>query len=118
MIFYEAPHKLIYTLKDMFEYFGDRQIAICREITKLHEQVINTTLSAAIEKYELEPPKGEFVLVIKGKEPVQEKEYTLEEAVELAKSFVEDGLATSAAAKQAATQTGLKKSDIYKQLCN
>lgn len=118
MIFYEAPHKLIYTLKDMYEYFGDREIAICREITKLHEQVINTTLSSAIAKYEQDAPKGEFVLVIKGKEPEKKKEYTLQEAVEIALELIDNGNSASMAAKQAATQTGIKKSEIYKQICN
>ena len=118
MVFYEAPHKLIYTLKDMFEYFGDREIAVCRVITKILEEVINTTLSKAIEKYEQTPPKGEFVLVIKGKEPSKDKEYTFEQAVEIAKSAVENGSSASSAAKQAASETGFKKSEIYKELCN
>ncbi len=118
MIFYEAPHKLIYTLKDMYEYFGDREIAICREITKLHEQVINTTLSGAIAKYEQDAPKGEFVLVIKGKEPEKEKEYSLSEAIEIAQELIDSGSSASMAAKQAAAKTGIKKSEIYKQICN
>lgn len=118
MIFYEAPHKLIYTLKDMLEYFGNREIAICRELTKIHEEVINTTLSAAIERYEQTPPKGEFVLVIKGKEEVEnDEEYTFEQAVEIAKELMEKGNPASAAAKQAATETGFKKSEIYKEIC-
>ena len=103
----------------MLEYFGDREIAICRELTKIHEEVINTTLSAAIEKYEQTAPKGEFVLVIKGKE-LQENtdEYTFQEAVDMAKEFMENGESASAAAKQAASETGYKKSDIYKEICN
>ena len=117
MIFYEAPHKLIYTLKDMLEYFGDREIAICRELTKIHEEVINTTLSSAIEKYEQTPPKGEFVLVIKGKEETESQEYTIEQAVEIAKELIEKGNSVSFASKQAANLTGFKKSDIYKELC-
>ena len=119
MIFYEAPHKLIYTLKDMLKYFGDREIAICRELTKIHEEVINTTLSAAIEKYEQTPPKGEFVLVIKGREVKDNaEEYSFEEAVDIAKEFMEKGESASSAAKQAANETGYKKSDIYKEICN
>lgn len=118
MIFYEAPHKLIYTLKDMLECFGDREIAICRELTKIHEEVINTTLSAAIEKYEQIPPKGEFVLVIKGKEELEpEVEYTFEQAVDMAKELMDNGNPASAAAKQAAAETGFKKSEIYKEIC-
>ena len=118
MIFYEAPHKLIYTLKDMLEYFGDREIAICRELTKIHEEVINTTLSQAIEKYEASPAKGEFVLVIKGKEVVEnDDEYSFEQAVDMAKELMEKGNPASFAAKQAAAETGFKKSEIYKEIC-
>lgn len=117
MVFYEAPHKLIYTLKDMYEYFGDREIAICRELTKIHEEVINTTLEKAIEKYSEIPPKGEFVLVIKGKEKTDEKEYTFEEAVKMAKEYRDNGESVSVAAKLVAAKTGFKKSDIYKELC-
>lgn len=119
MIFYEAPHKLIYTLKDMYEYFGDRELAICRELTKIHEEVINTTLSKAIEKYEQTPPKGEFVLVIKGAdEVVAEEEYTFEKAVEMAKELMQKGNPASLSAKQIASLTGYKKSEIYKEICN
>ncbi len=117
MIFYEAPHKLIYTLKDMLAIFGDREIAVCRELTKIHEQVINTTLQKAVEKYENESPKGEFVLVIKGKEKSNEKEFTFEQAVEIAKDYHKNGEPLSAAAKLAASETGYKKSEIYKELC-
>ena len=117
MIFYEAPHKLIYTLKDMLQMFGDREIAICRELTKIHEEVINTTLSGAVEKYSNEAPKGEFVLVIRGKEKSVEKEYTFSQAVEIAKDYHKNGEPLSAAAKHAASETGYKKSDIYKELC-
>ena len=66
MIFYEAPHKLLYTLKDMLEYFGDRKISLCRELTKIHEEIFRTTLSQAVEHYTVNKPKGEFVLVIEG----------------------------------------------------
>lgn len=117
MVFYEAPHKLIYTLRDMYEYFGDREIAVCRELTKVHEEVINTTLKKAIDKYTETQPKGEFVLVIKGKEKSDEKEYTFEEAVKMAKQYKDNGESVSAAAKLVAGETGFKKSDIYKELC-
>ena len=118
MIFYEAPHKLIYTLKDMLEYFGNREIAICRELTKIHEEVINTTLENAIEKYEKDAPKGEFVLVIKGKEEIAEQnEITFDEAVLMAKKLMDEGNPASFAAKQAAANSGFKKSEIYKELC-
>ena len=68
MIFYEAPHKLLRTLQDFLDTFGDRDISLCRELTKLHEEIIRTTLSAAVARYTETPPKGEFVLVLRGKE--------------------------------------------------
>lgn len=115
MIFYEAPHKLLSTLEDMLTYLGDRQIAIVRELTKIHEEVIHTTLSAAVEKYTLSPPKGEFVLIISG--ATEEKRvYSKEEAISLAKDFRKNGDTASLAAKKAAEITGIKKGDIYREL--
>lgn len=115
MIFYEAPHKLMATLNDMLKYFGDRDMAIVRELTKIHETVLRLKLSEAIAHFEENPPRGEFVLIIKGADPESE-EYTLEDAVKIAKKLVDDGQATSAAAKQAAEITGIKKGDIYKAI--
>lgn len=70
MIFYEAPHKLVNTLEDLAEFFGpDRKISLCRELTKLHEEVVRTTLGEALDRYRETPPKGEFVLVVAGAEP-------------------------------------------------
>lgn len=112
MIFYEAPHKLSATLKDLFETLGDRRIAIVREITKIHEEAIRTTLKDAFEKYTETPLKGEIVLVIEG-ESEEENEVTLEDAAALAKEYVKEGLGASFAAKKAAKETGLKKGDIY-----
>ncbi len=116
MIFYEAPHKLRATLSDMLLSFGDREIALCRELTKLHEQVLKTTLSQAVEYYSENQPKGEFVLVIAGAEKTEEEEFTLESAVLLAKRLIEGGESASAAAKEAAQVSGFKKGDIYKLL--
>lgn len=113
MIFYEAPHKLLNTLKDMLNTFGDRAIALVRELTKIHEEVIHTTLSEAVSLYSEKEPKGEFVLIVTGAAE-EEKEYTLEEAIALAKEFCQKGDAPSVAAKKAAEITGLKKGDIYK----
>ena len=112
MIFYEAPHKLSATLKDLFETLGDRRIAIVREITKIHEETIRTTLKEASEKYSETPLKGEIVLVIEG-ESEEKAEATLEDAVTLARGYVKEGLSASFAAKKAAAETGLKKGDIY-----
>lgn len=117
MLFYEAPHKLGATLKDMYSAFGEREIAIVREITKIHEEVIKTTLSKAVELYGDGGLKGEIVLVIHGAEPKAKEEIiTFEDAVELAKKSAENGLSLSDAAKQAAKISGFKKGDIYKKL--
>lgn len=116
MVFYEAPHKLSNTLKDLYETLGDRDLAIVREITKVHEQVIRTTLSEAASRYSEEGLKGEIVLVVSGKADSTEDEYSLSDAVALAKRYINDGLGVSAAAKQAAKETGIKKGDIYKEL--
>lgn len=117
MLFYEAPHKLGATLKDMLSAFGDREIAIVREITKIHEQVIKTTLANAVEAYGDGGLKGEIVLVIHGAEPViNEENVTFEDAVVMAKNSVKNGLSVSEAAKQAAKLSGFKKGDIYKKL--
>lgn len=116
MIFYEAPHKLNATLRDMQKVFGDRKIALVRELTKIHETVFNTTLSGAVGFYTDNPPKGEFVLIIEGKKEEETEQYTLEDAVALAKKLTEEGKSTSSAAKEAAEISGIKKGDIYKAL--
>ena len=118
MVFYEAPHKLPYTLKDMAETFGDRRIALVREITKIHEECIRTTLFEAVKYYEENSPKGEFVLVIDGAKPEEKKELTLEDAVALAEKAMENGSSASDAAKEAAKLSGFKKGEIYKLLMN
>lgn len=116
MVFYEAPHKLLATLEDMYAAFGDRKIALVRELTKIHETIERTTLAAACEKYKETPPKGEFVLVISGAEPAPDTQWTLDEAVTFAKKQVEKGVSKNEAAKIAAKESGIKKSDIYKAL--
>ena len=118
MVFYEAPHKLPYTLKDMAEAFGDRRIALVREITKIHEECIRTTLFEAVKYYEENAPKGEFVLVIEGAKPEEKKELSLEDAVEMAKAAMANGSSASDAAKEAAKLSGFKKGEIYKLLMN
>ncbi len=115
LVFYEAPHKLLNTLKDMQNYFGDREIALCKELTKLHESVMKTTLAKAIEYFEETPPKGEFVLIVSGAQK-EEITFCLEEAVLRAKNLLKDGMPASMAAKTAAKETGIKKGDIYKAL--
>lgn len=116
MVFYEAPHKLSATLHDMLLAWGDRKIAIVREITKIHEEVIRTTLSEADDRFSKETPKGEIVLVISGADTPQEESVTLEDAVIMAKEFVQQGMSTSEAAKKAAQLTHWKKGEIYREL--
>lgn len=115
MLFYEAPHKLLATLNDMLNYFGDRKIAIVRELTKLHETVMHLTLGEAINHFENNAPRGEFVLVISGAQE-ETKTYSLEDALKIAENLIQEGKSTSTAAKEASAITGLKKGDIYKSL--
>ena len=114
MVFYEAPHKLISTLQDLLDALGDRRMSIAREITKLHEQILHTTLSDALSYFRENTPRGEFVLVIEGAKPEQEESMTLEQAVELARQLMEEGASLASAAKQAAAESGYKKSAVYK----
>lgn len=116
MIFYEAPHKLQATLEDMYSALGDRQIAIIRELTKIHEEVISTTLGRAVVQFAQAPLKGEIVLVIHGAEKPQPVEFTQEQAIEIAQAYINGGMSTSEACKTAAKETGIKKGIIYKIL--
>ncbi|QNO18127.1 16S rRNA (cytidine(1402)-2'-O)-methyltransferase [Caproicibacterium amylolyticum] len=117
MVFYEAPHKLLTTLTDMLAAWGDRPLALVRELTKIHEEVRRTTLSEAVAYYTENPPRGEFVLVIAGApQQAEQQAETLEDAVKLAQSLIDGGAAASAAAKEAASVTGYKKNEIYRLL--
>lgn len=116
LIFYEAPHKLAAALADLADILGDRELAIVRELTKIHEQVIRTTLCAASEKYANEEIKGEIVLIVAGAPETEKEEMTLAEAVELAKMLEKGGESKTNAAKLAARKSGIKKGDIYKEL--
>lgn len=119
MIFYEAPHKLLSTLEDMTETFGgDRPISLCRELTKLHEEVVRTTLSGALDLYRENPPKGEFVLILAGA-PEQKKETASpEDAAQLVKKLMDEGLSRKDAIKQAAATLGLPKNVVYDAALN
>ncbi|MBQ9859409.1 MAG: 16S rRNA (cytidine(1402)-2'-O)-methyltransferase [Clostridia bacterium] len=118
MVFYEAPHKLTTTLSDLLAVLGDREIALVRELTKIHEEVVSTTLSAAVEKYTAEAPRGEFVIIVRGAEPVAVQTADPETAVALAREYMAQGVSPSEAAKKAAADTGLRKGEIYKLLIN
>ena len=113
MVFYEAPHKLNGTLTDLLEAFGDRPISLCRELSKLHEETIRTTLSQAVTLYAENPPKGEFVLVVAGAAPAEETAATLEEGVALVQSRREEGLRMKEAVLEVAEATGLNKNELY-----
>lgn len=115
LILYEAPHKLSRTLKDLLETLGDRRLCICRELTKVHEEVLRTTLAEAVEAYPSNDLKGELVLILEGASK-EARVFTLEEAVAMAKELLNAGVSKNDAAKEAAKTTGLKKGDIYREL--
>ena len=114
MIFYEAPHKLLATLEDMASAFGpDRPISLCRELTKLHEEVVRTTLGGAIEKYSENSPKGEFVLILAGAAPEVEEAPTELDAASYLNRLLESGMSRKDAIKQTAKDLGLPKNTVY-----
>ncbi len=114
MIFYEAPHKLVATLADLAEAFGpDRRISLCRELTKLHEEVRRTTLGEAAAWYQENPPRGEFVLVVEGAAQGAAETPTLEQALEQVERLRQEGLSLKDAARQVAKATGLPKNELY-----
>lgn len=119
IIFYEAPHKLRTTLDDLAAAFGgERSITLCRELTKLHEEIMKTTLDEAVAYYKTTEPRGEYVLVMAGcpETALAPKEKTLDEAVEQALALVQGGMKASAAAKMAAEGTAFGKSDVYRAM--
>lgn len=116
MVFYEAPHKLAGTLADMLSAFGDRRISLVRELTKIHEEVIRTTLAEAAERYADGSAKGEFVLVVDGTPYSAPEPESEQDAVALAREYLAQGLSASEAAKRAAAGTGRKKNEIYKEI--
>jgi len=114
MVFYEAPHKLLNTLEDMAEVFGaDRSISLCRELTKLHEEVIRTTLGQAIDRYRETPPKGEFVLVVAGAQAPCKEEASPEDAAARVAQLMESGISRKDAIKQTAQELSLPKNVVY-----
>ena len=114
MIFYEAPHKLLTTLEDMASVFGaDRSISLCRELTKLHEEVVRTTLGEAIVKYTENAPKGEFVLIVAGAEPEEKEVATEEDAAARVQQLMDEGMSRKDAVKQTAKELNLPKNVVY-----
>ena len=114
MIFYEAPHKLAATLEDLAAAFGeDRPVSLCRELTKLHEEIRRTTLGEAARYYAEIPPKGEFVLVVRGAEPQPEKEAAPEDGLALVNRYRAEGLSLRDAVKRAAKELDLPRNQLY-----
>ena len=118
IVFHEAPHKLRATLADMAEILGDRQVALCRELTKLHEDTMRTTLGEAVKYYQENEPRGEYVLVIAGREKTAEAELTLEQGVELVLKKRAEGLKMKEAVRQVADDTGLNRNELYQAALN
>lgn len=111
MIFYEAPHKLLTTLKDLYEAFGDRRMSVARELTKMHEQIFQTTVGQALCYFQETPPKGEFVLILEGCEP---KEMTfVQSPQEYLQSLIQEGMDKKTAIKKVATERNLPKREVY-----
>ena len=114
MIFHEAPHKLRATLEDLRETFGpDRRVALCRELTKLHEETVRTTLGEAAAYYQENTPKGEYVLVVAGSPPRETAAVTLEEGTEQVLRLVAQGIRLKDAAREVSAHTGLSKNELY-----
>lgn len=121
LILYEAPHRLVRTLEELYQVLGDRRITVCRELTKKHETAFRTTLSQALEWYTQNEPKGECVLVVEGKdrkkleqeEQKKWEEMSLEEHMEY---YVQQGIDRKEAMKQVAKDRGISKRDVYQEL--
>jgi len=116
MIFYEAPHKLVATLADLYAAFGDRRITLCREMTKLHEENIYTSLASVQERFRTEEPRGEFVLVIEGAPEEKEAPDAFAEAMDEARRLMANGSSVKDAARTAATAHGVAKNAVYTAL--
>lgn len=119
MVFYEAPHKLVATLEDMREVFGDeRPISLCRELTKLHEQVYRTSLAEAVAHYTLEPPRGEFVLVVAGAPAREAEKPDATDAAARVAELMAQGLSRKDAIRQTALELDLPKNAVYTAALN
>ena len=117
MIFYEAPHKLRRTLSDMEHFFGgQRRITLCRELTKLNEETIHTTLGGAVEKYEKKDPKGEYVLVLEGAPSCAEEAAYPADPAKHVQMYIDMGMRNMDAIKAAAKERGIPKAKLYKAL--
>ena len=118
LIFYEAPHKLKTTLDDMLSVFGDRKIALVRELTKIHEEAFRTTLSGAVQYYKTQNPRGEYVLVIEGAKETEEKEENpLNElsVIEHIEHYIKSGMTSKEAIKQVSLDRKIPKREVYNE---
>lgn len=114
VILYEAPHRLKGTLADLLSCFDpQRRISLCRELTKLHEQVLRTTLQGAADYYEKNEPRGEYVLILEGAAETDAGQVTLEQAVRLVSALTDKGLSKKDAVKQVARDTGFPRNPLY-----
>jgi len=114
MVFYEAPHKLPHTLRDMLDAWGDRRIALCRELTKKFEETIRTTLADARLRYETEKPRGEFVIVIEGADiSAQNETVSLQDALARLQDLMASGTSLKDASRQVSEETGISKNVLY-----
>ena len=121
IIIYEAPHRLLKTLVLLKEYLGDRNISICKELTKLHEHVFRTTINNAIIHYEKNDPKGEFVLVIEGKsfEEIEKENVAKMEEISIFShytKYIDEGIDSKEAMKMVAKERGISKRDVYAEV--
>ncbi|MGE5472790.1 MAG: 16S rRNA (cytidine(1402)-2'-O)-methyltransferase [Ignavibacteriales bacterium] len=118
MVFYEAPHKLLYTLKDIFAVFGERRIAVAREITKIFEEVLRMNLSEAIDYYNKNQARGEFVLILEGsnEELLEDKQEETLTASEIVERYLEQGMGKKEAMKKAAKEKGISKREVYSKM--
>jgi 16S rRNA (cytidine1402-2'-O)-methyltransferase len=114
MLFYEAPHKLRATLADLTDAFGpDRRVALCRELTKLHEEILRTTLGQAAELYTQREPKGEYVLVVEGAPPAPPQTVSPEDALRRVEQLRAQGQSLKTAVKQAAQELSVPRNLLY-----
>ena len=114
MIFYEAPHKLTATLADLSAVFGaERRISLCRELTKLHEEVLRMTLGEAMDYYAENAPRGEFVLIVEGAAPKAPEAVSEADALEAVRALIEQGLSRKDAVRRVSEQTGIPKNELY-----
>ena len=114
MIFYEAPHKLLTTLGDMQEAFGpDRPICLCRELTKLHEEAVKTTIGQALAHYQENSPRGEYVLIVGGATPKVREAPSMEDCIAQVNALRESGLSMKDAVKQVSKEAGIPRNTLY-----